>query len=376
MFDQKYQFNFPTIIRFGKDVILELGPHLKEQGLKKPLIVTDPNLVKLPVFSTVVNVLEDAGIHHGVFFDIAKNPVFKNVEDGAAQYHAEQCDSIIGLGGGASMDVARTIAMRVNHPGNLEDYIEENGGDQKITNPIPYFVTIPTTSGTGSEVGRSSVISHDTTHEKKIFFHPNLLAPIVFADPGLTMELPASVTAATGMDALTHNIEALLARGFHPMADGIALEGIRLAGEALVSATNNPSYESRAKMMASSTMGAVAFQKGLGVIHSCAHSLSTHFDLHHGLANAIMLPHGLRFNQSACEDQFKRMAQVLGTQDVVQFCHELASELGIKMKLSDYGITIDDIDKLSAAAIKDVCHPCNPVTVTQDDFKNIFQAAL
>lgn len=370
------QFNFPTTIRFGKDISQELAEHIKRQQLERPLIVTDPNLVKLLVFKRITDILEGANLSWESFYKIDKNPVFKNVEDGADHYKSQQCDCIIALGGGASMDVARTIAMRINHHGPLEDYIEANGGDQKITNPIPYFVAIPTTSGTGSEVGRSSVISDDNTHEKKIFFHPSLMAPLVLADPMLTMELPAAITAATGMDALTHNIEAFLAKGYHPMADGIALEGIKLATEALYTATHQPDYSARADMMMASTMGAVAFQKGLGVIHSCAHSLSTHFDLHHGLANAIMLPHGLQFNRPHCQDQFARLRLLLHTEDVVSYFIELAEKLGINMKLSHYGVKPEDVDRLSATAFQDVCHPSNPVAVTEDDFKNLFRAAI
>lgn len=380
-FDQTYQFNFPTIIRFGKGVICELGEHLKSVGKSNPLIVTDAFLKELPVFKGIIKEIEKAGITSQVFCEISKNPVRSNVEKGAIFYKENQCDSIVGVGGGASMDVARAIALMVNHSGDLFDYEEAVGGDKLIVNEIPYFITVPTTSGTGSEVGRSSVISDDVTHEKKIFFHPNLLANRVFADPELTLELPAGITAATGMDALTHNIEAYLSRGFHPMADGIALEGIKLVGESLEKAVNEPDIESRFKMMASALMGAVAFQKGLGVVHSCAHSLSTHFDLHHGLANAIMLPYGIEFNAEVSSTRINTICATLGLKEksvdsLLNYIKDLNQKVGIPNTLSSFDITADDIEKLSDVAFKDACHPCNPKTVSHDDFREIFRRAL
>lgn len=280
--NQKYNYNFPTSIRFGKGVIEELGPHLKEQGLKKVLLVTDPGLAKLSVFSHVSELIKSSGVEVVAFWEIDKNPVKKNVLSGVEAYNKNNCDSIIGFGGGASMDVARAIALKINHHLDLFDYDDAIGGDRHVTGEVPYFVTVPTTCGTGSEVGRSTVIADDVTHEKKILFSPKLLAKKVFADPALTMDLPAFVTAATGMDALTHNIEAYLAKGFSPLCDGVALEGISLIAQSLEKAVNNPDLEARSKMMMGSLMGATAFQKGLGVVHSLAHPLSTVVDMHHG----------------------------------------------------------------------------------------------
>jgi alcohol dehydrogenase class IV len=297
-FNTVRQYNFPTTIRFGAGAIKELPGHLAANGLSKPLLVTDPMVSGLDFFTEIKNSLTAKSFSVNVFADIHKNPVKSDVLKGGDTFKQTNRDCIIGIGGGAAMDVARAIALRINHHRDLFDYDDLIGGDQYVTEPVPYFITVPTTSGTGSEVGRSAIISEDDTHRKRILFAPKLLAKIVFADPMLTMELPAFITAATGMDALTHNMEAFIAKGFHPMAEGIALEGIRLINESIVTATNKPDIESRSKMMIASLMGAVAFQKGLGVVHSLAHPLSSLLDTHHGLANAVNLPYGMRFNAS------------------------------------------------------------------------------
>src|SRR5213075_1551471 len=227
------------------------------------------------------------------------------------EYDNGNRDSVIGIGGGAALDVARAIALRVNHREDLFKYDDLIGGDVYVINDVPHFITIPTTAGTGSEVGRSAIISDDVTHQKKILFSPKLLAKIVFADPVLTMELPPFVTAATGMDALTHNMEAFLAKNYHPLCEGIALEGMRMISESLEKATNNPDIESRSKMLMGSMMGAIAFQKGLGVVHSLAHPLSSLLDMHHGLANAVNIPYGMEFNSAGLEHKFRRIARTL-----------------------------------------------------------------
>ncbi len=239
-------------------------------------------------------------------------------------------DSIIGIGGGAALDVARAIVLRVNHREDLFKYDDLIGGDVYVTNDVPHFITIPTTAGTGSEVGRSAIISDDVTHQKKILFSPKLLAKIVFADPLLTMELPPFITAATGMDALTHNMEAFLAKMPHPMCDGIALEGISLIHQSLEKAVNNPDLESRSKMLIASLMGAVAFQKGLGVVHSLAHPFSSLLDTHHGLANAVNIPYGMEFNIEGFEHKFRRIARTLELKEetgegVIEYLHQLNS---------------------------------------------------
>ncbi len=370
-------FSYPTMVRFGNGVIQELGPHLKERGYAKPLLVTDPALAKQDFLNKIYDDLKILNINAHIFHDIHKNPVKSDVIIGEAAYKKYSCDCIIGLGGGASMDVARAIALKINHPRDLFDYVELTGGDKFITEAIPYFVTVPTTSGTGSEVGRSTVISDDDTHQKKILFHPTLLAKAVFADPELTMELPPHVTAATGMDALTHNIEAYLAKGFHPLSDGIALEGIRLIHESLHTAVNKPTPEARANMMAAALMGAVAFQKGLGLIHSMAHALSTHKDLHHGLANALMMPAGLNFNEKSVAQKIRRIEKHIGiNKPLAIYTRELTQSIGLPTNLSSLGISEADIDRLAKLAHEDGCHQCNEVTVTENDFKQLFKEAL
>lgn len=376
-FDQSHTFNFPTVIRFGKGVIDELGPHLKARGFFNPLIVTDPGLANLPFFKKICDDLKKLAINPHVFSEINKNPVKSNVLKGETHYKRNHCDCIIGLGGGASMDVARAIALKINHSRDLFDYVELTGGDQLITEEIPYFVTVPTTSGTGSEVGRSAVISDDLTHQKKILFHPKLLAKIVFADPVLTMDLPPLVTAATGMDALTHNIEAYLAKGFHPLCDGIALEGIKLIHESLEQAVNQPTLESRCKMMAGAMMGAVAFQKGLGLIHSMAHALSTHKDLHHGLANSLMMPVGIQFNMASVASKIHRIEKHLEiSQSLSDYTRQLANNIGLPSTLTSQGVTLDDVNALAKLAIEDGCHQCNEAVITENDFKELFSEAL
>src|SRR3954468_12689328 len=310
-FDKIYQYNFPTTIRFGAGSSKELGDYLLKNNLTRPLIVTDSTVAQLNFFKEIINDLKKKNVSTEVFFDIHKNPVKSNVYKGTEVYDNTKRDSIIGIGGGAALDVARAIVLRVNHREDLFKYDDLVGGDVYVTNDVPHFIAVPTTAGTGSEVGRSAIISDDETHQKKILFSPKLLAKIVFADPLLTMELPPFITAATGMDALTHNMEAYVAKMPHPLCEGIALEGISLISQSLEKAVNDPDLESRSKMLIASMMGAVAFQKGLGVVHSLAHPLSSLLDTHHGLANAVNLPYGMEFNIEGFEDKFRKIARAL-----------------------------------------------------------------
>ncbi len=381
VFNTIRQYNFPTTIRFGGGVIKELPDHLAANGLSKPLLVTDPMVSGLDFFAGIKNNLVARSFSVEVFADIHKNPVKSDVLKGGEVFKQTGRDCIIGIGGGAAMDVARAIALRIHHHRDLFDYDDLIGGDQWVTEPVPYFITVPTTSGTGSEVGRSAIISEEDTHRKRILFSPKLLAKIVFADPLLTMELPSFVTAATGMDALTHNMEAFIAKGFHPMAEGIALEGIRLVNESIVTATNKPDLDSRSKMMIASLMGAVAFQKGLGVVHSLAHPLSSLLDTHHGLANAVNLPYGMRFNAAGSDSQFRRMAIALQLADetgdaVVNHLFELNEQLGLPTKLRDIGVKAEHIETLSDLAFADFCHPNNPRPVSRENFKQLYTEAL
>lgn len=381
IFDKIHQFNFPTTIRFGAGAVRELPAYLQKNNLKAPLIVTDPTIAQLSFFKKIIDDLKTNNISVEVFSDIHKNPVKSDVYKGGDVWDATNRDCIIGIGGGAALDVARAIVLRVNHREDLFKYDDLIGGDIYVTNDVPLFITIPTTSGTGSEVGRSAIIADDETHQKKILFSPKLMAQIVFADPELTMGLPALITAATGIDALTHNMEAYLAKNFHPMCDGIALEGISLIKGSLERATNQPDLESRSRMLMASMMGAIAFQKGLGVVHSLAHPLSSLLDTHHGLANAVNLPYGMRFNISGFEDRFYKIAQALQLKDltgnaVVEYLFNLNSKLNIPHKLSDIGVKNEHIETLADLAFADFAHPNNPKPVSREDFKQLYINAL
>lgn len=380
-FDKVYQYNFPTTIRFGAGAIKELPAYLQKNGLKRPMIVTDPTIASLPFFKAIVADLQTHNISVEVFNDIHKNPVKSDVYKGGDLWDNTSRDSIIGIGGGAALDVARAIVLRVNHREDLFKYDDLIGGDVYVTNDVPHFITIPTTSGTGSEVGRSAIIADDETHQKKILFSPKLMAQIVFADPVLTMDLPPFVTAATGMDALTHNMEAFLAKNPHPLCDGIALEGISLIKDSLEKATNKPDIESRSKMLMASMMGAIAFQKGLGVVHSLAHPLSSLLDTHHGLANAVNIPYGMEFNIAGFEDKFRRIARTLELKEetgeaVVKYLFELNTKVNIPHHLRDIGVKPEHIETLADLALADFAHPNNPKPVSREDFKQLYLKAL
>jgi len=378
---QLYSFSFPTDVRFGAGAVKELSAYLKTNNLSAPLVATDANGADLDFFKSIIEDLRNASLKPTIFSEIHPNPVKSDVILGVERYEAASCDSIIGIGGGAGMDVARAIALGINNKRDLFDYDDLIGGDKYVTEPIPHFITIPTTAGTGSEVGRSAIISEDETKKKRILFHPTLLAKMVFADPELTFGLPAKITAATGMDALTHNMEAYLAKGFNPLCEGIALEGMRLIMESLETATNKPDEEYRAKMLVGSLMGAIAFQKGLGIVHSLAHPLSSLVDMHHGLANAICISRGLEFNIPGQEVKFSKMAQVMELENqspegVINALNELKSAVGIPDDLGSQGIVSDHIEELSDLAINDFCHPNNPIEVKREDFKRIYESLL
>lgn len=375
------QFNFPTTIRFGAGAVKELPAYLRANHLKKPFISTDPVIAGLSFFKEIITGLAAKGFAVTVFDDIHKNPVKTDVYKGTEAYDAGQCDCIIGIGGGAAIDVSRAILLRINHREDLFVYDDLIGGDVYITNEVPHFITIPTTAGTGSEVGRSAIIADDETHQKKILFSPKLLAKIVFADPLLTMDLPPFITAATGMDALTHNMEAFLAKNYHPICDGIALEGMRLIARSIETAVKNPGLPSRSEMLLASMMGAIAFQKGLGVVHSLAHPLSSLLDTHHGLANAVNLPYGMQFNIEGFEEKFTRMAKSLGIKNetgsgVVDYLFTLNDQLNIPKKLSGIGVTKKHVETLADLAFADFAHPNNPKPVTRNDFKLLYETAL
>ncbi len=380
-FNRVVQFNFPATIRFGANAVKELPAYLKQNNLKHPLLSTDPVIAGLPFFKAIVDDLKQNGLSVEVFSEVHKNPVKSDVYKGTDLYDATKRDCIVGIGGGAALDVARAIVLRVHHREDLFKYDDLVGGDVYVTNDVPHFVTIPTTAGTGSEVGRSAIIADDISHQKKILFSPKLLAKIVFADPLLTMDLPPAITAATGMDALTHNMEAFLAKNYHPICDGIALEGIRLISASLEKAVKTPDLASRAEMLLASMMGAIAFQKGLGVVHSLAHPLSSLLDTHHGLANAVNIPYGMRFNIAGFEDKFARIARTLELKEntgeaVVQYLFDLNTRVGIPHKLRDIQVKEEHLDTLADLAFADFAHPNNPKPVSRADFRKLYAEAL
>jgi hypothetical protein len=313
---------------------------------------------------------------------VGGNPVKSQVTAGVAAYRAHRADGVVGVGGGAALDVAKAIALMVQHPGDLFDYEDEKPGARPISREIPYFVAVPTTAGTGSEVGRSAVISDDETRIKKIIFSPRLLARAVFADPELTLGLPPTVTAATGMDALTHCIEAYLAKDYHPICDGIALEGLKLGARALARAVDNGAdLLARADMLMASIMGAIAFQKGLGLTHSCAHPLSTVADLHHGLANGVMIDYALAFNAEAVPRRFRDLAAAVGLEDrspaaFLGWLRDLKAHIGIPRTLGEAGVPRTQLERLADLAMADTCHANNPRPCTRADFHRIYTEAF
>jgi alcohol dehydrogenase class IV len=373
------RFAFPTTIHFGPGARKLAGAHLSEQGLRRPLIVTDQALARLPVLGEFMNHLR-TGLDVGVFSGVHGNPTASQVMDGAEAYRRHRADCVIGFGGGAALDVAKVVALMAVHDGHVLEYVWDHPQVRPITSELPYFVALPTTSGTGSEVGRSSVVSEDDTHLKRIVFSPKLLAKVVFADPELTLALPAPVTAATGMDALTHNVESYLSPAYHPLCDGIALEGTRIAARALATAVREPgNLAARSDMMMASMMGAIAFQKDLGAVHSCAHALGAVCDLHHGLANALMIEPVMRFNQEAVPAKFAELAHAVGAgggDEFVPWLAELKRQIGIARSLAAVGVKREQIGRLVEVAEKDICHQTNPRPCQRDDFARFFGQAM
>ena len=383
-----HRFAFPTAIHFGAGARKLVAEHLATQGRERPLVVTDRGIAPLPLLARFVADLKRLDV--AVYSDIGGNPVKKQVVHGVAAFRKHRADSIIGIGGGAALDVAKAIGLMAVHEGDVLEYAWDHPQVRPIEHELPYFVALPTTAGTGSEVGRSSVISDDRTHVKKIIFSPRLLAKAVFADPELTLDLPPAITAATGMDALTHNVESYLSPAYHPLCDGIALEGARIAAAALRKAVREPqNLQARSDMLMSSMMGAIAFQKDLGAVHSCAHALSTVADLHHGLANGIMIDHVMRFNVSAASAKMAELAHIArvakgsesaSAQAFIDWLATLKRDLGIPAGLGAYHakrpVTRADIPALVEVAINDTCHQTNPRPCSREDFERIFAAAL
>ncbi|MEX2201214.1 MAG: iron-containing alcohol dehydrogenase [Dongiaceae bacterium] len=376
-------WGYPTKMRFGVGRISELPEACKELGFKRPLLATDPGLAKLPMVQDAIARNEAAGIPTGLFADIKSNPVSKNVADGLKVFRDGKHDGIIAFGGGSALDAAKTIALMAGQTRPMWDF-EDIGDNWTRADPagIVPSIAIPTTSGTGSEVGRASVITNEETHTKKIIFHPMMLPSIVISDPALTAGLPAHITAATGMDALAHCIEAFCVPSYHPMADGIAVEGARLVKEWLPTAVKDgKNLAARAHMMAAATMGATAFQKGLGAIHALSHPVGAVYDTHHGLTNAVVMPYVLAFNRKAIDEKMTRLAAYIGLpkpsfQSVMDWVLALRKEIGIPNTLADLGVGTDRLDMLSEMAAVDPTAGGNPVPVGVPELKQLFIVSI
>ena len=308
------KWNYPTTVRFGAGRISELAEAVGALGIKRPLFVTDPGLAKLPVVAKALKVLDDAKVPYGVFSDVKPNPVESNLTAGIHAFRKGAHDGVIAFGGGSALDLGKLIAFQAGQTRPVWDF--EDIGDwwtRASVEGIAPIVAVPTTAGTGSEVGRAAVLTHEASHTKKVIFHPKMLPGIVIADPELTVGMPPFITAGTGMDAFAHCLEAYCAPGYHPMADGIALEGMRLVLENLPAAyANGKDLTARAHMMSAAAMGATAFQKGLGAIHSLSHPIGALYDTHHGMTNAVFMPYVLAFNRPAIEERITRAAAYLG----------------------------------------------------------------
>jgi len=381
-------FAFPTRIIFGPGALARLPEELARLGMKRPLLVTDGGIMQSGLADRVVAEAQKARVALPVFDKVNPNPNEQNVTDGLTRYQAEKCDGIIGLGGGSPLDAAKAIRLRVTHTLPLEEYDDLLNGSDKITSNVPPFVAIATTAGTGSDVSRSTVITLQATDRKTVIFSPYLIPSAAIADPELTLSMPPRITAGTGLDALTHNVEAYLARGYHPLCDAIALEGTRLAARHLVTAVRNGSdLAARTQMMMSAIMGAVAFQKGLGVVHSLAHPLSSIANLHHGTANGILLPHVLEFNRLTSEDRIRDLAAAMdidarsmdtasAASAAIERIRGLLKEVDIPRRLSAFGITREMIPTLAKKAMQDGCHRLNPRPCAESDMVMLYERAL
>ena len=376
-------WNYPTTVWFGNGRINELVQACKELGIKNPLFVTDEGLVKLDIVEKTLNVLRKDQLSFTVYSDVQGNPTGDNVENGVKHFNENKHDGVIAFGGGSAIDAAKTIAFMSGQSKALWDF-EDVGDNWKHANlaGIAPIIAIPTTAGTGSEVGRASVILDENLHSKKIIFHPKMLPGIVILDPELTIGLPPNITAWTGVDAMVHAIEAYCAPGYHPMAEGIAIEAIRIIAKYLpVAVKDGRNLEARGQMLVAAAMGATAFQKGLGSVHSVAHQLGAIYNKQHGLLNAIILPYALHQNKSAIEERMVHLSTVLGLKDqgtdaVIAYILALRKELAIPHTLKEIGVTGDNAVEIGKMAYKDPSTPSNAKPVNATDLEQLFRAAV
>lgn len=376
-------WNYPTQVIVGAGRISELADKCKDLGMSSPLFITDSGLADLPMVKAIIAQLKQAGLNTGIFSGIKANPTDENVSDGVVYYKANHHDGVIAFGGGSGLDAAKAIALMVGQTGSVFDF--EDAGDNwtrvNVDTMAP-VVAVPTTAGTGAEVGRASVITDPVNHVKKIIFHPNMLPSYVILDPELTVGLPAKITAATGMDALSHNLEALCSPFYHPMAEGIAVEGIRLVQEFLPRAVADGSdIEARTQMLVSSSMGSTAFQKGLGGMHAIAHPLGALYDAHHGLLNAILMPYVLKANRQEIETRLNRLTQYMGLSDggfdgFLSWVLELRKQIGIPNTLAEIGIDSSKAETVGKMAVEDPSAGGNPIQFSAEQYQQIFLDAV
>ena len=376
-------WNYPTLVRFGIGRIRDLADACKSLGMKRPLLVTDPGLAGLPMISAAIEANKKAGLPTGLFSDIQPNPVEKNVTDGVAAFRAGGHDGVIAFGGGSALDTGKAIALMVGQTRSIFDFEDREDWYTRVNVAgMAPVVAVPTTSGTGSEVGRSSVVTDLRDHLKKIIFHARMMPAIVVADPELTVGLPAHITAAVGMDALSHNLEAYCASFYHPMADGIALQGMKLVWEWLPRAVKDGrDLEARAHMMVASMMGATAFQKGLGAMHALSHPCSAVLNTHHGLTNGVVMPYVLAFNRAAIADRLAALARYLDLKDasfagVLDAVLNLRRDIGIPHSLAEIGVKPEHIVQFAPMAAIDLTAGSNPLPVGEREMTALYEAAV
>ncbi|MBO6562403.1 MAG: iron-containing alcohol dehydrogenase [Nisaea sp.] len=378
----KANWSYPTAIRFGAGRIAEIGEACAAAGIKRPLLVTDKGLASLPITAKTLDLLEAAGLGRAIFSEVDPNPNEKNLEAGIKAFKAGNHDGVVAFGGGSGLDLAKMVAFMADQKGSVWDY--EDIGDwwtRADASKIHPSVAVPTTAGTGSEVGRASVLTNSETHVKKIIFHPKVLPSVVICDPELTVGMPKPITAGTGMDAFAHCLEAFCSPHYHPMSQGIALEGMRLVKEYLPRAyANGGDIEARAHMMSAAAMGATAFQKGLGAIHALSHPLGAVYNTHHGTTNAVVMPPVLQFNRPAIEDRLAMAGAYLGISGgfdgFYDYVLELREQLSIPDKMAELGVGTDRIGELAAMAIEDPSCGGNPVELTVENLTELFKQSI
>ncbi len=372
-------WNYPTRIRFGAGRIRELPDACRTLGMQRPLIVTDPALAKLPMIASAVSALAEGGLPAAVFSEIQANPIEANVMQGVAAYRSGSHDGVIAFGGGSALDVGKSVALMSGQSRPIFDFEDREDWFTRVdVNGMAPVVAVPTTAGTGSEVGRAAVITDVADHTKKIIFHPKMMPGIVIEDPQLTVGLPPQVTAATGMDALSHCLEAYCAPAYHPLADGIAVEGMRLIKEWLpVAVREGANIEARSHMLIASSMGATAFQKGLGAMHSLSHPCGANLNTHHGLTNAVVMPYVLMWNRRAIEEKLARLGAYLGLEPhsfggVLDWVLQLRRAIGIPHTLADLGLRPEHAVSLAPQAFADPSTGGNPVPMDINQFERLY----